>query len=242
MKISRLVRLVATSVAMLTMVLGVFAGSVSAGAITYSGQGITNGVLNSEVCGVENGAPVDGPYLFWVFTGGGKEGSNYAKIIFPWGADVMVQQGGGAFQYTSAWADPTSLIDAVSVDFDGNPVNSQFVISHGCAPKEVNQWCSPGYWKNNTTSWPIDPSTSYVSLFGDLNIKVKGTNQLYSDQTVSLLFVVQNPSIFGGPTTEMVADRLSLLHPDINYTGERYVVIDGVETHVCPLAGDGNQG
>ena len=41
-------------------------------AVTYTGQGTTadeSGThLNTEICGIENGAPVEGPYLLWVLT------------------------------------------------------------------------------------------------------------------------------------------------------------------------------
>ncbi|HKY74471.1 MAG TPA: hypothetical protein VJ246_04125 [Patescibacteria group bacterium] len=83
-------------------------------------------------------------------------------------------------------------------------------------PNLLAQWCSPGYWKNHTTNWPIPPETSYNGVFDpDLS------------GNPSLLTVISSPSTYGGPTTNSVADYLSDNDTRINFTGER---IDN-----CPL-------
>src|SRR5215217_4974853 len=73
------------------------------GTVTYTGQGLTaDGFggydLNREICGVANGADVDGPYLLWVLTA---TGANSATITGPWGTAAMTKTGNGTFKYIS---------------------------------------------------------------------------------------------------------------------------------------------
>lgn len=124
-----------------------------ANVVYYSGQGVVaDGFggydLKTELCGVENGADVDGPYLLWVLTA---SGASNASITGPWGTAPMVQSGGGAFKYISGWYDPSTLFPEVVVaTYDGRPRNVQLVISHGCRPEPdtTGAWCSPGFWRN----------------------------------------------------------------------------------------------
>jgi len=107
--------------------------------VSYTGQGIAaNGsggyVVNAVICGVENGAQVDGPYLLWVLTA---TGSDHADITGPWGTASMTRppSGKGAFKYVSAWYDLSTLTPGVvSATYDGAATNAQLVISHGCGP------------------------------------------------------------------------------------------------------------
>ncbi|HEV2721560.1 MAG TPA: hypothetical protein VG323_16175 [Thermoanaerobaculia bacterium] len=101
---------------------------------SYTGQGISaNGSggynLNTTTCGVENGAPVNGSYIYWVLTA---HGADNADITGPWGTAAMTKAGGGAFKFTSAWYDLATLPGAVSATYDGDPGNVQLTISHGC--------------------------------------------------------------------------------------------------------------
>jgi len=137
--------------------LGTVSSHVYANVVIYSGQGITadeSGYhLNTEICGIENGAPVDGPYLLWVLTAA--RASN-ADITGPWGTDDMTKRGGGAFQYVSGWYDLATLPGNVSASYDGPHTNAQLVISHGCPPSNNGAWCSPGFWRNATdAAWAL---------------------------------------------------------------------------------------
>ena len=123
----------------------------SGSTVTYRGQGlIADGFggydLTEELCGVANGAEVDGPYLLWVFT---STKSASATITGPWGTAAMTRAGKGAFKYVSDWYDPGTLpgnVSAVGTATSGNP---QLVISHGCRPfDDQGAWCSPGFWRN----------------------------------------------------------------------------------------------
>jgi hypothetical protein len=124
-----------------------------ANVVYYTGQGVVaDGFggydLKTELCGVENGADVNGPYLLWVLTA---SGASNANITGPWGTAPMVQSGNGAYKYISGWYDPSTLFPEVVVaTYDGRPKNVQLVISHGCrpGPDSLGAWCSPGFWRN----------------------------------------------------------------------------------------------
>jgi hypothetical protein len=120
--------------------------------VTYSGQGlIADGFggydLQTELCGLENGADVDGPYLLWVLTA--TQSKTAPTITGPWGTATMTASGGGTYKYISAWYAPSTLPGNVTASLDGKSANPQLVISHGCRPLvEGDSWCSPGFWRN----------------------------------------------------------------------------------------------
>ena len=129
-----------------------------ANSVTYSGQGlIADGYggydLITEICGLENGADAEGPYLLWVLTA--NKASN-ADITGPWGTAQMTKSGNGAFKYISDWYDPDTLPGKVTATYDGQPRNVQLTISHGCRPYSHGAWCSPGFWRNATDgAWAL---------------------------------------------------------------------------------------
>ncbi len=99
--------------------------------ITYSGQG-SNADL---VCGTVNGAPLEGPYLLWVFTATGAMG---ATITGPFGTDVaMIPASNGTFKYVSPYYDPATLLAVVASTFQGSANNPQLVISELCTCDNV---------------------------------------------------------------------------------------------------------
>lgn len=134
-----------------------FAVGPYANSVTYSGQGlIADGFggfdLVTELCGVANGAEVDGAYLLWVLTA---TSASKADITGPWGTADMTKFGNGAFKYVSAWFDPSTLPGNVTATYDGRAKNAQLTISHGCRPKGTG-WCSPGFWRNATdAAWAL---------------------------------------------------------------------------------------
>ena len=147
------------AVAAAAMALGA-AAVYAAGATAYKGQGLNsnpdgfgNYDLNLEICGVQNGADADGPYLLWVFSG---TGSKTATITGPWGTVPMTQAGNGTLKYVSAWYDPNTLLPSVvSASGDGKK-SGQLVVSHGCRPYRKGGWCSPGFWKNaDDAAWAL---------------------------------------------------------------------------------------
>ena len=148
--------------ALATLALAAIAVSASpatayANPVRYSGQGlIADGFggydLITELCGVENGADADGPYLLWVLTAT-KAGN--ADITGPWGTAAMTKTGAGTFKYVSGWYSPGTLPGTVTATYDGGAKNAQLVISHGCRPKGSG-WCSPGFWGRATdAAWAV---------------------------------------------------------------------------------------
>jgi hypothetical protein len=125
--------------------------------VTYTGQGTYaddfGSHLNTELCGVANGAEVDGPYLLWVLTA---TQANNADITGPWGPADMARKGTGAFKYVSTWYDLATLPGNVIGSYDGPATHAQLVISHGCPPASHGAWCSPGFWRNATdAAWAL---------------------------------------------------------------------------------------
>ncbi len=72
-------------------------------------------------------------------------------------------------------------------------------------PPPTTTWCSPGFWKNHGVDlWIPFHNTLYSTLVGAAPLKKPQTDG-------TLLDVVSNPSKFGGPATNSVADFLSNL-------------------------------
>jgi hypothetical protein len=174
--------------------------------VTYSGQGIgPNGdgsyVINNEICGVTNGAPVNGPYLFWVLTANTANNANITIPGEPNGTNAMTKKGGGAFQYVSGWEDLGPLLGNVYATYDGKAKNAQLVISHGCAPKsDVGAWCSPGFWLNTLNKSPNAWNTIGVTPPGPYYNDVIGPSTDPTGPAASgsptLLDVLQNKAAY----------------------------------------------
>ena len=169
--INRSLRSAAALAFLLTLAAGFSANAFAAGAyvnkVTYGGQGlIADGFggydLNLEICGVANGAEVDGPYLLWVLTA---TGASNADITGPWGTAAMTKFGNGTFKYVSGWYAPATLPGNVSASYDGRVRNAQLTISHGCRPFTHGAWCSPGFWGHATdAAWALT-GYSHIDLF-----------------------------------------------------------------------------
>jgi hypothetical protein len=76
----------------------------------------------------------------------------------------------------------------------------------------LGEWCSPGYWRqdHHLDSWPVPTTTLYNDVLDP---------DLADNPT--LLYVLQNPQIYGGIITNKVADWLSAQHPDVDFLGTR---------------------
>jgi hypothetical protein len=168
--------------------------------IVYSGQGLwADGFggydLNKELCGLENGADVDGPYLLWVLTATQATG---ATITGPWGTEAMTPSGNGTFKYVSAWYDPDTLPGNVTATYAGKLTNAQLVISHGCRPfTEVGAWCSPGFWRNaEAGAWALT-GHSPADLFNATVYDVWYGATFLADPTLDT--VLHNAPTYSGP-------------------------------------------
>ena len=192
-------RLFMTGIAVMALLTGVIPALAYANSVTFTGQGfIPDGFggydLRTELCGVANGAEVDGPYLLWVLTA---TGAKNADITGPWGTAAMTKFGNGTFKYVSDWYDPDDLVAfPVSATYDGKAKNAQLVVSHGCRPFKQGAWCSPGFWKNaQAGAWALvgksagDPFDGFVYDYWFGN----------SHSGVTLGMVLNDPPTYSGP-------------------------------------------
>jgi hypothetical protein len=170
-----------------------------ANTVIFRGQGfIADGFggydLRTELCGVENGAEVDGPYLLWVLTA---TKARNADITGPWGTAQMTLFGNtGTFKYVSDWYDPDTLVGTVIATYDGKVTNAQLVVSHGCRPFEQGAWCSPGFWRNaQAGAWALVGKTS-SDLFDGFVYDYWFGNSLPG---ITLGTVLNNPQTYSGP-------------------------------------------
>ncbi len=215
----------------------------------YSGQGlIADGFggydLRTEICGVENGADAEGPYLLWVLTA--SKATN-ADITGPWGTASMTKFGNGTFKYISAWYDPSTLPNNVSASYDGIRTNAQLVISHGCRPfTEDGAWCSPGFWRNSSdAAWALT-GYSRTDLF---NTSVyPGWYGATFIANPTLQTVLENPQTYSGPANPGTSGHLLNA---FNATGAMltdalpgfrfdYSVMQSGSSEACPIDSHGN--
>jgi hypothetical protein len=188
---------------MLTLVLALAASGAFAYAntVTYSGQGlIADGFggydLRTELCGLENGADAEGPYLLWVLTA---NKANNADITGPWGTAEMTKTSKGTFKYVSGWYDPNALLaDGVVATYDGNAKNAQLVISHGCRPFANGAWCSPGFWMNATAGAWLLIGHGPAELFNDTVYDYWYGATFAANPTLET--VLDNPPTYSGPS------------------------------------------
>lgn len=189
-----LLKFLALAALLILLTAGTYANSV-----TYRGQGlIADGFggydLATEICGVENGAEVDGPYLLWVLTA---TRANNADITGPWGTTAMTKFGSGVFKYVSGWYDPSTLPGSVTATYDGSPRNAQLVISHGCRPFTDGAWCSPGFWRNaEDGAWALVGHTR-GELFNQTVYDYWYGATFLADPTLQT--VLNNPPTYSGP-------------------------------------------
>jgi hypothetical protein len=245
--------------------LGVFAIAAPAYAydnsVLYSNQGLGviaddfgNYDLNTEICGVENGADVDGPYLLWVLTA--SKASN-ADITGPWGGPLAMTQEGprgtGSFKYISGWYAPNTLFENVTATYDGKLKNAQLVISHGCRPFTHGAWCSPGFWgRAEDAAWTLTGktradlfnSTVYDTFYGatfvadpTLNTVLTGTGGTYKGAGVPGTDPrTQSPNASlnaFNATGAYLTDNI----PGFDYDPESF---DGKDSETCPIDHHGN--
>lgn len=92
-------------------------------------------------------------------------------------------------------------------------------------PPPGDQWCSPGYWRqeHHLDSWPttISPDDPFVDALGYAPTLSRKGERDGATTNPTLWEVLQNPQWYGGDDFNAVGDLLSAAHPDVNFTGER---------------------
>ncbi len=210
LRTKRFVTLLAATFALAGLIAtSVLAVGAYANKVTYSGQGLTaDGFggydLNKELCGIENGADVDGPYLLWVLTATGAQNaditfSGAAATGTDAGTHPMTKVGKGAFKYIGQWHDPSTLPGNVVASYDGTAKNAQLVISHGCRPFDNSKpaWCSPGFWGHaRDGAWTLIGVDQLTTLFnGNVSTSYYGADL---DPDVLLTTVLGNAPTYSG--------------------------------------------
>jgi len=112
---------------------------------------------------------------------------------------------------------PTPTVNTPNPTQDGceNPSGLVFAGSVSWTPPVVTTWCSPGYWKNHPQSWPAGYLTLKYNSFSGVYAHDPKTFVGYDfgkkdgSNNPTLIEVISNPSIYGGPATNNVADILS---------------------------------
>jgi hypothetical protein len=235
----KLISISAVAIAVLALVP---AAALAAGSYTnsasYTGQGLNSNPdgfggfdLNKEICGVENGADMDGPYLLFVMTAtGAKQAditfSDEAATGLDAGTHAMTKSGGGTFKYVAEWHDPNTLPENVSGTYDGKAKNVQLVVSHGCRPFDESKpaWCSPGYWHGaEDAAWALTGyarsdlfnATVYDSFYGatfvadpTLGAEVPGGPQVQTSVLLTSGNTYKGPG-FAGTNPETVIEPLN---------------------------------
>jgi hypothetical protein len=221
------------------------------GPVNYTGQGvIADGFggydLNEELCGVENGADVDGPYLLWVLTA---TGSSNADITGPWGTAQMTKSGNsGTFKYISEWYEPSTLVPGVvSATYDGKKKNAQLVISHGCRPFDGDQgaWCSPGFWRNaQDPAWALTGANK-TDLFNTTVVPNFYDTASGADPTLNTVLTTPGANTFGSASApygmnafNATGAYLTDLIPGFNYSDDARLLNN--ESQTCPIDNHGN--
>jgi hypothetical protein len=98
-----------------------------------------------------------------------------------------------------------------------------------CPEESQGEWCSPGYWKNHPDEADVAAAacginldtTTYSSEFGAAPPRSPLGIREGAPEDPTLRQVLDNPQWYGGPATNLVADRLSDCHPDVDFQGSR---------------------
>jgi hypothetical protein len=143
--------------------------------------GFGSSTLASELCGTQNGAPVDGPYLRWTLKAPGATAADLtlSPTLFHWlddfgGNDLAGDVGThamtpitsstiGKFKYRGAYHSPFLLQLAppeATYRDGGKPKHAQLSITSGCRPfyqtPERAAWCEPEFWQHAAdASWQL---------------------------------------------------------------------------------------
>jgi hypothetical protein len=160
--------------AAVAMAVGLFsaASALASTQVDWTGQGTTDGQLNTEQCDSNNT-----PYLHWVFTG---QGATNVTITINGTTYNMthVSQNSASWFYDSGYLDPLDpSVQDVYATYDGTVTGqTNLVISHGCSGTQEHFGTISGYkyYDSNGNgkhdygepkipNWPIDVNDS-VSL------------------------------------------------------------------------------
>lgn len=132
-----------TAMLLLAPAAGTASATIPAGAVVWTGQGTTDGSLDTVLCD-ENSTP----YLLWIFTLGGQNSVTNAVLTVN-GDTYTGTQFGNEIHFTTPFYATNTTDTQAYVTFDGaTGKNPNLVISHGC----------PG--ETTTTTTDTTPTTT----------------------------------------------------------------------------------
>jgi hypothetical protein len=155
----------------------------------------------------------DGKFVSWEGVHGG------LAVIVKGGPGAHVYYYDGSYTYDSQLASPLNpggqIPELSNITFCWNP-----------AEVTMQQWCSPGYWRqpHHLSSWeatgysPDDLFYDEIGYYPPLS--KQGTRQ-GATTNPTLWEVLQKPQWYGGDAFNAVGDLLSEAHPDVNFHGTR---------------------
>ncbi|CAM0999694.1 hypothetical protein EJMOOK_13615 [Rhodanobacter sp. Root179] len=235
--------------------------------VTYTGQGFsfdgTNHNLNDQRCGLTGQDDADdgntgqfadwhGPgqpyqtgdgYLVWVLTA---NGATSATLVLP-DKTVQMIKVGGTFKFASAYYSYQALVGTpVTASYTGTARgNVQLVVSHGCQPLETDSlgaWCSPGYWRNaSSTAWTLI-GTDQFEAFNDTVVPGFYNTPSLAGPTLIQVLTTPGANTFGAAaapyglnafnaTGAYLTNRIPGFHFDVNLVGNE---------NACPIDNHGH--
>jgi len=110
---------------------------------------------------------------------------------------------------------PTPTLNVANPTQDGceNPSGLAFAGTVSWSPPVTTTWCSPGYWKNHLDAWSVTNQNrpySFLSTLGIAGFPAPLSKKAPAGDP-SLVTVISDPSTYGGPATNSVADYLSFI-------------------------------
>jgi hypothetical protein len=176
------------------------------GTLTWTGQGTTNGQLNTVIC--DSNTPPGS--LQWNFTTGGGMVTSATITIsgIPSSNNVTnapMTETGGVFKYVSGWFDPlTTPPLSASVTYVGTVgMGAQLVISHGCPPTAQVRVAKVCVNTPSTTSWTFTISYGMTSTTKTVTCNGAASDWVVVPAGASVTVSENNPP--GSPSTTSIS-------------------------------------
>jgi hypothetical protein len=196
------------------------APSATSTTVKYTGQGFTNGLLNTDTGG-ELG------YILWVFNA---NGATSAKINLPDGTTHDMATSGNGFKFTSKYWAPSALA-GVTVNYTGTAKNAVLTVSHGHAvDTPVTNTFDPSTGTGDIPRGDLPADAKFnIELTNDNATRWVASGTEYSrTSSVTQLWSVKATPILGDVTMQVVGWHLAggdqyIKYVKGGYSGAPYV-------------------
>jgi hypothetical protein len=215
-------------------------GAPGPNTITWTGQGASNGVLNTTECDANNT-----PYLLWIFTTDGGSAQDATLYLGGTGSGSYAAdtQSGNTFHFLTPYFVPdgslTAYADFTTVDAGSGAWN--LVISHGCpggrtaaAGPTVSKDAAGSY--DDTYTWTVkkDVDKSSITVNDKPGVNSTGT-------TVTVNYTITDTHSTSAVSNVKVKGTIDVNNPDSgNETLDsiKDEIVDGSATHVADCTVD----